>query len=278
MRRGDYDFPIFENEDVADLNEYSEELAGALKVQIDKFGNPLTFQGAVETLADLEDIEEPEAGYIYMVESEGKNYIYNGTDWVIYSEGYETYSRAELDIFLGTKGASISLSIDSSTYVMTLQLKNSSGTVLSTGTIDLPLETMVVGASYDSSTQEIVLTLKNGNTTRFSVADLVSGLVSTTTLNTNYYDKTNTNSLIKGSRYIVTTTSAIAENTDYTIPCSYIVGSNMLDIYYMGEKLIKGTHYIEVGTSGASSTTIQFYNWGQSVPSGRTLEFVVRGV
>jgi hypothetical protein len=73
-------------------------------------------------------------------------------------------------------GTNIDLSIDSSTYVMTLLLKNSAGTVLSTKTVDLPLETMVVGASYDSSTREIVLTLKNGNTTRFSVADLVSGL------------------------------------------------------------------------------------------------------
>lgn len=75
-------------------------------------------------------------------------------------------------------GNSIELSIDSSTYVMLLKLKDSSGATISSGTIDLPLETMVVGAEYDSDTKEIVLTLKSGSTIRFSVADLVEGLVS----------------------------------------------------------------------------------------------------
>ena len=70
----------------------------------------------------------------------------------------------------------IVLTINSDTYVMTLQLRNSNNEVLSTQTIDLPLETMVIGASYDSATKEIVLTLKNLTTVRFSVADLVSGL------------------------------------------------------------------------------------------------------
>ena len=56
------------------------------------------------------------------------------------------------------------------------------------------------------------------------------------------------------------------------------MGADVLDIYYMGEKLIKGTHYIEVGNDGTVSNTIQFYNWGQSVPAERTIEFIVRGV
>lgn len=77
---------------------------------------------------------------------------------------------------------------------------------------------------------------------------------------------------------IITTTEEIAENTNYTIPLNYKVGADVLDIFYMGEKLIKGTHYIEVGTTGSVSNTIQFYNWGQAVPSGRTIEFIVRGV
>ena len=75
-------------------------------------------------------------------------------------------------------GATLDLSIDSDTYVVTATLKNSSGTALSTKTIDLPLETMVVSGEYDSDTKEVVLTLDNGNTIRFSVADLISGLQS----------------------------------------------------------------------------------------------------
>ena len=75
-------------------------------------------------------------------------------------------------------GHSIELSIDAQTYVMTATLKNVSGDVLNTQTIDLPLETMVVSGSYDSATKEVVLTLQSGSTIRFSVSDLVDGLVS----------------------------------------------------------------------------------------------------
>lgn len=75
----------------------------------------------------------------------------------------------------------------------------------------------------------------------------------------------------------LTTTAPIAENTNYTIPLNYKVGSNTLDIYYMGEKLVKDEHYIEVGESGAVSNIIQFKDWGQSVPKDRIIEFVVKG-
>ena len=85
------------------------------------------------------------------------------------------------------------------------------------------------------------------------------------------------NSLVIQSS-IITTTTEIAENTNYTIPLNYKVGNNSLEVIYMGEKLINGTHYIEVGNAGEVSNTIQFYNWGQAVPTERTIEFIVRGV
>lgn len=76
-------------------------------------------------------------------------------------------------------GASLSLSIDNTTYVVTAQLKDQNGNNLGTAqTIDLPLESVVVSGSYDKTTKEVILTLKDGSTIKFSVADLVSGLVS----------------------------------------------------------------------------------------------------
>lgn len=70
------------------------------------------------------------------------------------------------------------LSIDSSTYVLTAQLLNKDGDPLGDAqTIDLPLESMVVGGSYNSTTKKVILTLKNGQTVEFSIADLVNGLV-----------------------------------------------------------------------------------------------------
>lgn len=75
-------------------------------------------------------------------------------------------------------GNSIAMSIDSSTYVLTISLKNSAGTILNTQTVDLPLETMIVSGSYDSANKKIILTLQNGNTIEIPVGDLVSGLQS----------------------------------------------------------------------------------------------------
>ena len=73
--------------------------------------------------------------------------------------------------------ATLSLTINSSTFVMTGQLKDQNGDNLGTAqTIDLPLESVVVGGSYNSQTKKVVLTLQNGNTIEFSVADLVAGL------------------------------------------------------------------------------------------------------
>lgn len=73
---------------------------------------------------------------------------------------------------------SLSLTINSSTFVVTAQLYNKDGDALgSAQTIDLPLESVVVGGSYDSTNKQVILTLQNGNTVAFSVADLVSGLL-----------------------------------------------------------------------------------------------------
>ena len=93
--------------------------------------------------------------------------------------------------------ASASWTIDSSTYVMTLQLKDQDGSNIGTAqTIDLPLESVVVGGSYDSTNKKIVLTLNNGTTIDVPVADLVSGLQSEITaqnpLSADLVDDTNT--------------------------------------------------------------------------------------
>lgn len=101
-------------------------------------------------------------------------------------------------------GSSIDLSINSSTYVVTLALKNAAGTTISSDTIDLPLESVVVGGSYDSTNKKVVLTLQNGSTIEFSVADLVAGLqteiTSSNKLSSDLVDDTNhTNKFVTAS-------------------------------------------------------------------------------
>ena len=97
-------------------------------------------------------------------------------------------------------GSQINLNVNSTNYQITAILKDKNGNVIYTSNaIDLPIESMIVNARYDNATKEIVLTLQNGNTLRISVADLVSGLVSETQLQTilaNYYNKTEVDNLL----------------------------------------------------------------------------------
>lgn len=75
-------------------------------------------------------------------------------------------------------GSLIDLEINQTTYVVTLSLKDQDGNVISTDTIDLPLENVVVSGSYDSTNKKIVLTLQSGNTVDIPVGALISGLQS----------------------------------------------------------------------------------------------------
>ena len=73
--------------------------------------------------------------------------------------------------------ASVSLSLDSTTYVLTVQLKDQDGNNIgSAQTVNLPLGSVVVDGSYDSVTKSIILVLANGNIITIPVGDLVSGL------------------------------------------------------------------------------------------------------
>lgn len=72
-------------------------------------------------------------------------------------------------------GTDIELSIDTTTYVMTINLKNASGTVVSTANVDFPIESMVVNASYAGGT--LTLTLQNGTTLDVDISAMISGLV-----------------------------------------------------------------------------------------------------
>ena len=66
---------------------------------------------------------------------------------------------------------------------------------------------------------------------------------------------------INGKRILVTTTSEVTQNTNYTVPQKYHVGKNDLWVYFEGTLLIKDENYIEIGVDGEESTAIQFKDW-----------------
>ena len=93
----------------------------------------------------------------------------------------------------------IQLTIDNQYRLGAILKDNNGNTIYVSNLINLPLENMVVNATYDNSTREIVLILENGNLVKFSVADLINGLITNTQLNTiltNYYSKTEADNLL----------------------------------------------------------------------------------
>ena len=92
-------------------------------------------------------------------------------------------------------GSTIDLAMDSTTYVLTLSLKDQGGTVLNTKTVDLPIESVVVNGRYDATNKKIVLTLQSGSTIDVPVGDLIVGLqteiTSVNMLNADLVDDTN---------------------------------------------------------------------------------------
>jgi hypothetical protein len=80
-------------------------------------------------------------------------------------------------------GNNVVMTLDSSTYVLTLQLRDINNTVLNTQTVDLPLESVVVDGYYDSVNKKIVLELESGSFINIPVGDLINGLQSEITSN-----------------------------------------------------------------------------------------------
>ena len=122
-------------------------------------------------------------------------------------------------------GSLIDLEINSSTYVVTLSLKDIDGNVISTDTIDLPLESVVVSGSFDSTNKKIVLTLQNGNTVDIPVGDLVAGLqteiTSSNKLASDLVDDSNS-----GNKF-VTSSEKTTWNAKYDKPSGGIPASDL---------------------------------------------------
>lgn len=70
----------------------------------------------------------------------------------------------------------IEFSVDTD-FKLTVILKDEAGTQVDTATVDLPIESSVVGMTFDDTTDEIVFTLRNGITTRVPISGVLRGVV-----------------------------------------------------------------------------------------------------
>lgn len=179
MQKIEYDLPVFKDGDIADLNEYSEQMAEAIKVQIDKFGNPIIFKGAVETLDKLEELLEVKNGYVYAVTSENKNYIYNGSEWVEYSDIYDIsvlVTKSELQESINNKVDKVT-GKDLSTNDFTDTYKTKLDGIATGATNNTVIDSLESQSSTDalSANQGRILNEKITNATTYSTEEINTG-------------------------------------------------------------------------------------------------------
>lgn len=118
----------------------------------------------------------------------------------------------ELDEKVKTKVAnSLDMSLDGTTYVLTVKLLSESGEELSKATVDLPVEELVKDGRYDDTTKEIVLILESGKEIRVPVGDLVENKVDKTTESAKIYGTDS-----DGAQFLYNQTSG--NFTPYSIP------------------------------------------------------------
>ena len=123
-------------------------------------------------------------------------------------------------------GYKLDLSIDNSTYVMTLKLLDKNENVLSTGKIDLPIESMINNVSYDSNVKRLTFSLQNGNIINVPLNDLISGLVTEENLEEtlkeyalkkdipkNLSELKNDSNYVKNTDYATTTGAGVIKGT-----------------------------------------------------------------
>lgn len=175
--------------------------------------------------------------------------------------------------------ASLSLSINQTTYVVTAQLKDQDGNNLGTaGTIDLPLESVVVSGTYDSVNKKIVLTLQDGTTIDIPVADLVAGLQSEIT-STNKLDADLVDDSTSAHKFVTSAEKTKISNAATTSDLNTALATKEDKItagttsqYYRGDKTWKTLNKSAVGLGNVDNTSdaTKKTNYTGTIASGNT--------
>lgn len=175
--------------------------------------------------------------------------------------------------------ASLSLSINQTTYVVTAQLKDQDGNNLGTaGTIDLPLESVVVSGAYDSVNKKIVLTLQDGSTIDIPVADLVAGLQSEIT-STNKLDADLVDDSTSANKFVTSAEKTKISNAATTSDLNTALATKEDKItagttsqYYRGDKTWKTLNKSAVGLGNVDNTSdaTKKTNYTGTIASGNT--------
>lgn len=157
-----------------DLSIYVEKEAGKGLSSNDFTDADVTKLGGIENgaevnvQADYDESDSTEDSYIRnkpVISTVGHTGSYN-----------DLLNKPDLSVYslITETGNKISMSIDEE-YDLVVNLLDKNDNILSTQDIDLPIESMIVDATYANGI--LTLTLQNGNTVDVDISDIVSGLV-----------------------------------------------------------------------------------------------------
>lgn len=240
------------------------------------------------------DIDVSKSGKITTVtitkqdETQKQAQILDGEDYTITQEDYQAIAdivESQIDFInknvndltyytLTTQtGSKIDLEINSSNYQLVAKLYDKNNNLISTSsTIDLPIESMIVNATYSNGI--ITLTLQNGNTLSVDISDIVSGLVKPEDL-ANYvkntdYASNNPAGVIKTSSNYGTTISnsgilqaSVKDYSNYTNgQNAMFISKGTLENVIIGKELVNKT-YVDniVGDIESILTTLDVRRW-----------------
>lgn len=117
----------------------------------------------------------------------------------------------------GNDNYRIEATLDKTTYLLTISLLNGKGEIVSSQSVDFPIESLVVNGSYNQSTKSLVFTLQNGNTISIPIGDIVSGLATTeyvdNSVNSIRLNSGNNVEIKDGVISVLTTNNAEEDNT-----------------------------------------------------------------
>lgn len=140
-------------------------------------------------------------------------------------------------------GNKLDLTIDSKTYIMTLKLKDKDDNVLSTGSVDLPIESMIINVTYNNDNEKLTFTLQNGSVIDVPLDSLISGLVNETDLKDTLKD------YVKNTDYATSSVGGVIKGTgafSFTVDSEGRPKLNILDYdtykqYSLNNFIGKGT-------------------------------------
>ena len=159
----------------------------------------------------------------------------------------------ELEFDYG-KVNNITITIDNTTYKLTLTAYDKNNTILFTREVDFNIEGMLVkSATYDSQNKELVIVFQNDNVVRIPLSDLLTGIATESWVVANYYNKTQNDILLEGKQNVIDNNNKLSSDlVDDTSGTNKFVTTSEKQVWNSKQDVISGSDSVDVTSNVVS--------------------------